>query len=60
MRLKLRDSYALRYTAGLDARKRSEVAACHIYIAQAHLQDDYAAMGTFSKESRCAAAHSDA
>jgi hypothetical protein len=38
------------YMAELDGRKRAGVAVCHIYIAQAILQDDFAEIKAFSME----------
>jgi hypothetical protein len=38
------------YVAGLDSKQRAHVAACHIYIAQAILYDDYAPISAFCQE----------
>jgi hypothetical protein len=35
------------YVASLDAQQRADLATCHIYIAQAMLYDDFAAMPIF-------------
>ena len=40
-----------RYVASLDAQQRADLAVCHVYIAQALLYDDFAALPIFCAES---------